>query len=211
MTTSHASVRWGIVAVAFAATYLVTHAASPPRVEPPAFEEVPFSLDEWEGEPGPPLTPDEERILAADEYVRRFYVSPDGEEIEMDISYYAQPRVGSTMHSPLNCLPGNGWAITQVATRAVETPIGVANLRELIVERRGDRYALTYWFQSRDRILADEFAARFYLLADGLRRRPTDAGLVRVMMPVDGSGVAEQETLAWFASRVIPELAARLD
>ena len=56
---------------------------------------------------------------------------------------------------------------------------------------------------------ADEFSARFHLLGDAIKRRPTDASLVRVMMPASGSGREEQATLAEFAGRLIPEIARR--
>ena len=206
MTVS--SLRLGALAAALVATHLVSHAAAPVPTVAPGLASLPFALESWTGEPAPPLSAEEARVLAADQYVRRYYRSGAG-VVEMDVSYYSRPRVGSSMHSPLNCLPGNGWAVADVKTRPLATAAGTWDIRELIVERGASRYALSYWFQSRDRIIADEFAARFYLLADAVRRRPTDAGLVRVMMPVAGAGTSEQATLAAFASNLIPELAAR--
>ena len=99
----------------------------------------------------------------------------------MDIAYYGQPRVGANMHSPLNCLPGNGWEMTRrVRAQSCRPRSARWTIRELTVAREGDRYALTYWFQSRHRIVADELSARLHLLGDALRRRPADAGLARV-------------------------------
>ena len=37
-----------------------------------------------------------------------------------------------------------------------------------------------YWFQQGDRRVAWDFAAKFYLLADGIRTGQTDGGLVRL-------------------------------
>jgi EpsI family protein len=115
------------------------------------------------------------------------------------------------MHSPLNCLPGTGWEVASVATRPVTTLAGTWGVRELTVERGAARYALTYWFQSRNRIVPDELSARFHLLGDALWRRPTDTGLVRVMMPITGSGIEERAAVADFARRLIPEIARRLE
>ena len=211
MNTAHLRFRYAVIAAALAATYIVTHASTPAMpTQPPSLASLPFAFSDWMGIDAPPLEPEVAQVLAADQYVRRYYRSGAG-EIEMDLAYYSQPRVGTTMHSPLNCLPGNGWEVASVSTRPLTTAVGTWGVRELIVQRGTAKYALTYWFQTRNRIVADEFSARFHVLGDALRRRPTDAGLVRVMMPAAGTGVAERTTLAAFATQLIPEVAARLN
>jgi EpsI family protein len=203
--------RSAAVAALLVATYLLTHATAPAASgAPPALESLPFQLSEWSGVTAPPLAPEAAETLAANEYVRRYYQGPRG-LLEMDVAYYAQPRVGTTMHSPLNCLPGTGWDVTSVTTRPLTTAAGMWGVRELTVERGATRYALTYWFQSRSGIVADELTARWHLLRASLWRRPTDTGLVRVMMPVNGAGIEERETIAAFAARLIPEISARLN
>jgi EpsI family protein len=206
------SVRAAAVAIVFVATYALTQAnGSVPAPPPPALDAIPLTLASWTGEAAPPLAPDVAKVLAADQYVHRYYRGPGG-AIEMDVAYYAQPRVGATMHSPLNCLPGNGWKVAQVNSTAVTTSAGEWTVRNMIVERDTARFAMTYWFQSRNRIVSDELSTRFYLLADALRRRPTDAGLVRLMMPVAGSAAAaEQATLTAFAVQLIPALNQHLN
>jgi EpsI family protein len=131
-------------------------------------------------------------------------VAPAQEAVEMDISYYAQPRVGANMHSPLNCLPGNGWQITDLDTVALA---GLDNVRvqALTVQRGQHRFAMAYWFQSRDRVITGEASTRFHLLADAIQRRPTDTGIVRVMAPITDAASANGVVLA-FASRLVPAL-----
>jgi EpsI family protein len=118
------------------------------------------------------------------------------------------------MHSPLNCLPGTGWEVASVATRQLPASGAAArtfDIREMTVVRANTRFALTYWYQSRHRIISDEFSARFHLLGDALQRRPTDAGLVRVMMPIaSGTGAAERDAIARFAQVLVPQIDARL-
>ena len=203
------SIRHGLLALAFLATYGFTHAVAPaaPSV-PPAIAALPMTLVPWSGVEAPPLDPETAKVLAADEYVRRYYYagSPadSREAVEMDISYYAQPRVGANMHSPLNCLPGNGWKITKIDTVTLAGGSG-ARVRALTVARGQHRVAMAYWFQSRDRVVSGEASTRFHLLADALQRKPTDAGIVRVMAPFTGATSAESVVLA-FAARLVPEL-----
>lgn len=199
------------IAILFGVTYALTHVVTAPAsaLPAPSLESLPLQMADWHGRAAPPLDAEVADTLAASAYVRRYYEGPRG-VLEMDVAYYTQPRVGTTMHSPLNCLPGTGWDVTSVATRPVTTLSGTWGVRELIAERGTSRYALTYWFQSRDRILADELSTRFHLLSESLWRRPTDTGLVRVMMPIAGAGIEERDAIADFSTRLIPELAARL-
>ena len=206
-----AAMRNALLAAAFLAAYGFTHLVTP--VAPPALATLatlPMQLAPWRGREAPPLSPDVLATLAADDYLRRYYIS-GRRGVEIDISYYAQPRVGANMHSPLNCLPGNGWKITDVAHVTLSAGAGRgalngAQIRAMTVQRGNRRFAMAYWFQSRDRVVSGEFTTRFHLLADALRRRPTDAGLVRVMAPLTEKNGAEQTVLA-FAARVVPELA----
>ena len=205
------SARFAAIAAAFLAALVVTYRTAPAAAfAPPGLDTLPFVVSGWEGTDAPALPEDVAEVLAADEYVRRYYRSSAG-VLEMDVAYYSQPRVGSNMHSPLNCVPGNGWEVTSVTTRSIQTSAGTWPVRELTVERGQTKYALTYWFQGRHRVIADEVSVRFYVLADALRRRPTDAGLVRLMTPIQGSGDAERAMLASFATHLLPELDSRLN
>jgi EpsI family protein len=202
--------RAAIVGVALWATFIAARGAAPaPPPSPPPLDSIPFTIAGWAGETAPPLDAETAAGLSTDQYVRRFYSGPGG-TVEMDIAYYGQPKVGANMHSPLNCLPGNGWQVTGSSERVLSTGIAPVNVRELTVARGTTKYAMTYWFQSRHRIVAGELAARLHLLGDAVRRQPADAGLVRVMMPFKGSGEPERQALAAFSSRLVPEIDVRL-
>jgi EpsI family protein len=214
------SLRHALLAVAFLATYGFPHIVAPvvPAV-PATLGELSMTLAPWAGFTAPALPPEVLETLAADDYIRRYYARAKApalprdanakgpalqEAVEMDISYYAQPRVGANMHSPLNCLPGNGWQITEMDTVPL-AGLDNVRVRALTVQRGQHRFAMAYWFQSRDRVVTGEASTRFQLLADALQRRPTDTGIVRVMAPVNDATSAHAVVLA-FASRLVPEL-----
>jgi EpsI family protein len=145
---------------------------------------VPFTFGEWVGRDAPPLELDVAKVLAADQYVHRYYGprTPDpGSRVEIDIAYYGQPQAGAAMHSPLNCLPGNGWQVIASRIRPLEIDRQSVGVRELVVARGSDRIAMTYWFQNRGAVVGNEYRQRLELLRSGLQGRPTDAALVRVM------------------------------
>jgi EpsI family protein len=195
------------LAVAFTVTWAFTRAAAMTSAPaPPALFDVPFTIGSWEGEEAPELAPDVAKVLAADVYLHRYYAGEPG-VVEMDVAYYTQRRVGASMHSPLNCLPGNGWTITGMRSVPIETTIGTWEVRELTVKRKSSMFALAYWYQNRDRILTGETSARFTLVADSLKGRPADVGLVRVMTSIPSESAPERSAVAAFAASLIPELA----
>jgi EpsI family protein len=123
-------------------------------------------------------------VLAADDYVHRFYglrSTNFDQRVEMDVAYYHRPQAGAAMHSPLNCLPGNGWQVIESRTTPVRAGERTWHVRRLIVDRKGYRIAMAYWFQSRGGVVGTEFRQRVRLLTDGLQGKATDAALVRVM------------------------------
>src|SRR6266481_1638981 len=65
--------------------------------------------------------PATESILRADDYLSRNYASLDGHAASFYVGYYASQRNGATYHSPLNCLPGAGWVMSDAA-RIIITP-----------------------------------------------------------------------------------------
>ena len=204
MTDHSRATRGFVVAIVCVLAYAVTRAAAPVPADPPRLEALPIVLPGWSAVDAPPLDPDTARVLAADQYVHRFYRGSAG-TIEMDVAYYSQPRVGANMHSPLNCLPGNGWEVDTVRMLPIATADGTWDVQSLVVNRGRTRYAMAYWFQTRQRVLGGELSTRLSLLGDALQRRPTDAGIVRLMMPI-GAGASEERTLAGFASELIPQL-----
>ena len=52
-------------------------------------------------------------VLRASDYLLRNYKDRDGRVLNFYVGYYASQREGATYHSPLNCLPGSGWVMSE--------------------------------------------------------------------------------------------------
>jgi EpsI family protein len=196
-----------LIALSFATTYVITQAAgrAPSLDVVPDLESLPMEIEEWQGFHAPELSPEDAAILGADVYVRRYYQSDMG-ALEIDVAYYTQRRVGASMHSPLNCLPGTGWSVLEDRTQVLDTVSGPREVRELVVRRNTAVFAMTYWYQSRGRVLTGEASTRLKLLGQALRGRPADVGLVRVMTPLTVDAGAGREGVVAFSTVVIPAL-----
>lgn len=151
-----------------------------------------------------------ERVLRADDYLSRSYMGPEGRGANLYIGYYATQRNGATYHSPLNCLPGTGWTMSEPAKITIK-PSGGAPAFEAnryIIEQGSDRQLLVYWYQGRGRAVSSEYWGKIYTVLDSISRRRSDGAMVRVMVPVL-KGQSEQAALEAsvdLAARIAPVL-----
>ena len=128
-------------------------------------------------------------VLRADDLLNRTYASPEqSAAANLFVAFFASQRAGQAPHSPKNCLPGSGWVPSQSDTIRIDVP-GRAEPIEAnrYVVARGDaKSVVLYWYQSRDRVVASEYSAKFYVVADAIRYNRTDTALVRIVVPVGG-------------------------
>jgi EpsI family protein len=123
--------------------------------------------------------------LKADDLLSREYGSPEGARASLFIAAFQSQRTGKTPHSPKNCLPGNGY--TQLSEAEYPVDLGVAGTKSVnrfVVSRGDSRSVVMYWYQSRDRVVASELEAKFWVMADSIRLNRTDTALVRVVVPI---------------------------
>jgi EpsI family protein len=144
-------------------------------------------------------------LLKADDLLSRVYQERRGRQaVSLFVAYFNSQRTGVSPHSPKNCLPGSGWAPSQAGTVSISVP-GRANpitVNYYLVSRGEAQSVVLYWYQSRGRVIASEYAAKFYLVADAIRYNRTDTALVRVVAPVAGG---DQEAALVIAKRFVAD------
>ena len=147
------------------------------------------------------------QAIGADDYLNRVYLG-SAPPIELYIGYYKDQRSGERVHSPKNCLPGSGWQpvySTQVQIGSVNgVPILVNGY---MVAQGARRDMVLYWYQSHGRVVASEYRAKFWLVADALRHRTADGAMIRVWTTASDGQASAQARAADFARRVYPQVA----
>ena len=130
-------------------------------------------------------------MLRADDYLLRNYRSADGRVASFYVGYYATQRNGATYHSPLNCLPGAGWSMSEPATMLIKPADGrpAFEANRYLIQNGRDKQLMIYWYQGRGRAVASEYWGKIYTVLDSLRRRRSDGSMVRVTVPVGESGI----------------------
>ena len=153
-------------------------------------------------------------VLKADDTLNRIYLSPArNANAYLFIAFFKTQRTGQAPHSPKNCLPGNGYEPIESGPITIAIP-GRAQPVQInrYLTARGDEKSVTlYWYQSHDRIIAGEFAAKFWLIADSIRYHRSDTSLVKIVVPVrDGDADAATKTAIDFVKAVFSPLARQL-
>ena len=179
------------------------------RVERRPLKDFPSELGSWrQFGPDDRFDKETEGILRADDYLARDYVSPDGRVASFYVGYYATQRNGATYHSPLNCLPGSGWEMTNPATLKISPATGAPafEANRYIIQNGNDKELLIYWYQGRGRAIASEYWGKIYTVLDSISRRRSDGAMVRVMVPITKSEEAALKAAADLAAQAAPLL-----
>jgi EpsI family protein len=175
--------------------------ALPPRESLATF---PLDVAAWQGRSADRFDQKTLTALGVDEYVSRIYTAPTNMSVGLYIGYYRSQREGDTMHSPLNCLPGAGWqpvkqerASVRVAMSsdgATGQPRGSRDIlvNRFVIQKGLQKQVVVYWYQSHGRVIASEYWGKIFTVVDAIRLNRTDAAMVRVICPVDGTGAAAE-------------------
>jgi len=150
-----------------------------------------------------------EKVLRADDYLSRNFVS-NGRTASFYVGYYATQRNGATYHSPLNCLPGSGWVMSDPARITIAPAGGGApfEANRFVIANGRDRALMIYWYQGRGRAVASEYWGKIYTVLDSVRRRRSDGARVRVMVPVGNAQQEAQNAAVEMAAQAAAELPA---
>jgi len=171
-----------VLTVAILATAAVVRVlgAAAPVMPASRLSNLPMRLGAWTGEHAADLDADTLAVLKPDDYVARVY-RRGPETTELFVAYYAAQKDGAAMHSPLNCLPGEGWSLLSQRRDRIDLDGTTVEANHDVIQKGLDSRLVVYWFQSHGRAVASEYWSRAYLVLDGIRLHRTDAALIRLV------------------------------
>jgi len=203
--------RLALAAGLIALTAILLQARTQTEIFPPRLplQSFPMRLGPWKGVDRP-LDKEVLDVLGPGDFmVRDYYTADSPEPTNLYIAYFPSQRMGDTIHSPKNCLPGAGWAPVENGQITLALPgHGPFPANRYVISRAGARKLVLYWYWAHDRGVASEYWAKFYLVKDAIRLNRSDGALVRIttdMLPGETLDAAEQRLLP-FASTVFPLL-----
>jgi EpsI family protein len=207
------SLRFGVLLVLILVAGVFVNAWSylgEAHVERKELKSFPQNIGAWQKTGNDQILDDETlKVLRASDYLLRDFRKSDGKVANLYVGYYASQRTGATYHSPLNCLPGSGWILSEPGKATIALPDGSNFVANKYVIQNGDyRSMMIYWYQGRGRNVASEYWGKVYTVFDSVRLRRSDGAMVRVTVPIGTSEAAAEQTAVEFASTassVLPE------
>jgi EpsI family protein len=180
----------------------------------PPLTQFPTAIASWYMTQNIPIEQEILDVLKADDTLNRVYFDEaNGRIATLYIAYFKTQRAGQSPHSPKNCLPGSGWepldvGITTLAVPGWDTPISI---NRYVVQHGEEKSVAYYWYQSHSRVIATEYAAKFWLVADSIRYHRSATALVRVVVPVRDNQVTQASAVGLdFIRALFPKLEEQL-
>jgi EpsI family protein len=171
------------------------------------FSRFPEHLGAWQGEDRRFTTRIEAKLGVTD-YLSKVYRADAQQAAHLYVGFYASQKHGEMVHSPKNCLPGNGWYIAQRDTTTIDiAPYRPFEVNSFIVENGMERQLVLYWYQQAgERIITNEYLGRAWLVLDALTKDRSDAALIRVSVPIEADATSAAKTARAFLTVAYPAL-----
>lgn len=211
MPTTSSWVRMFPIVVLVAAAGVFLRSRSQPELLPPhdPLASFPSRVGDWQGR-DLAISPNVREVLGEGDFLVRVYERrPDEPSLDLFLAFFPSQRSGSTIHSPQNCLPGAGWLPVEARRIKLSRPNGkTITVNRYLIGKGLERRLVLYWYQAHGRVVASEYWAKFYLVADAIRMNRSDGALVRITTPVSPQEGAEngERRAVEFAQQILPTL-----
>lgn len=175
-------------------------------VDAQALAHLPLQMGDWRGR-DIPLAGTVEEILDADFHVQRLYETGREPPVMLYVGYYGTTRGGRPEHTPRGCYVGAGWGIERSESVAFDPSDPSSSATEYLVERRGARQLVLYWYRSYRRTgMTDGLMLSWDRLAGRLTSGRSDGALIRLATPLLSPSDDARKRLTAFAQHLDPLL-----
>lgn len=209
---------WTIVILLLVTAFVLHTRGDVDRVPPSEpLNQVPQQIGGWTSR-DIPLEQDVLDVLGKGDFLNRLYeastISPSatqntGTPIGLFIGYFPTQRTGQSIHSPQHCLPGAGWVFESQKYIDITAENGKPyRVGEYVISNGSNKQFVLYWYQAHGRSIANEYAAKLYMIGDAIRLNRTDGALIRVISPIiptESEGAARDRVVR-FTSELAPML-----
>jgi EpsI family protein len=174
---------------------------------PPPLSDFPSSIGGWEALVDIPLEPQVLEMLTPDDVLNRDYASKQAEALSLFVAYYRTQHKAGEAHDPKVCLPGSGW--NPVISKTIQIPVADSNTsfpaNYYVIEKDSRKAVVIYWYQSYNRVVAQEQLLKLNRVVETLKTHRTDMALVRIVVQTEDSDLSSATDRATrFAQSIFP-------
>ena len=121
------------------------------------------------------------------------------------VAFHDSHQQAVNVHMPKNCLPGDGWEIWKSGEVTVDFDGRPVTVNQYFIAKENRRMVVLYWYQTRNRVIANEIYAKLMLVRDALFESRTSGTFVRIVVRDDPKAVAEGLE---FSGALMPQVAS---
>jgi EpsI family protein len=202
------SIRLGITAAVLLGAFILLHNIThgEPVVPHQPLHDLSYTLGKWSGQERP-LSEQIVQAVSVSDYTNRIYSADGMAPVQLYVGYYGSQKTGDTIHSPKNCLPGAGWDPVHSGFFTISVGGGHQIIvNEYVIQQDQNQQLVFYWYQGRGRVVASEYAGKFWMVADAISRNRTDGALVRLVTPINNNEASARARLVGFTQDLFPQL-----
>ena len=150
-------------------------------------------LNNWDQSAFSPLDPEIIKSLQLDDYLNHRYINAS-RSVFVYVGYYLTSQKIGAAHDPLVCYHGQGW---RVANREKHDfllntdPAKHISYVSMIVESKGYKELVVYWYQSFDRTNSNTLFQKLGLLKSKFLDHREDNAFIRISTPMEGKSAKE--------------------
>lgn len=126
--------------------------------------------------------------LYLDDYLFRSYTK-NGKVVTLYIGYYRKSDKIGAAHSPLVCLPGQGWEITLPQKVRIKVGEEFINSEKLISKKGSQQDLIIYWFQSNEETSSGTFKQKINNLIARIKGGGSENAFIRVSVSIKNDNV----------------------
>ncbi len=202
------NVRYFIVIVLLSGVIFFSQQRSDGKLVPidRSLEGFPLQIADWRGKPYRFSQAVYDK-LGVDNSIAINYKNDRRNEISMYVGYYESQKQGEIIHSPKNCMLGSGWQPIDISKINISIGSREIPMMKMIVEKHSNKMVVLYWYQSGNRVVANEYLQRLYFIHDSIRYNRTNAAFIRLSSHIstnDDEGTVL--LMEKFINKVVPML-----
>jgi EpsI family protein len=147
-------------------------------------------------------------VLRPTDYLSRRYQEPSGKSVDLYIGYHDGGQGSGPIHSPKNCLPGNGWLEIFSKPLVFEQDGKRIQLTQAMYTQGDRRELFVYWFIVQGQTLSNEFSLKLAEIVNSVRNGKRGASFVRLSLASEDDPGKALTTLESFLRLAYPAICA---
>ncbi len=108
----------------------------------------------------------------------------NGTVLDLYVGYYFSIEKLSAAHSPLVCMPGQGWQLNKLVEKTALLSNHELNYAEVVAGHGEEQMLVMYWFQAYDKTSPNMSLNIYNALFNVFERKPSEHSFIRVLVPI---------------------------